>query len=246
MNELWLSDSEDPLDKGTYCKNHDYVKEASWTFSVIENSNKLENILLEVGRYGAHYRLSYSGNYQDSCRFIEFVKSIHSFYLVKYVSAPELDIEPDEIRSTIAILTEEMSIDIIQDHKYKDMYEIVAYFYLKNDRAEHEFEIYDSFPEDEYLNDFVRDCVSFRDICSVFYSLYLETVDDYDLFENISEEKEIEKMDCNENDKLQRISTLQAEILKRDRYIEELEKELVIKDEIIRKQVVMMTESKIE
>ncbi len=46
----------------------------------------------------------------------------------------------------------------------------------------------------------------------------------------------------NNDDKLQRISTLQSEILKRDRYIEELEKELVIKDEIIRKQVVMMAE----
>lgn len=50
----------------------------------------------------------------------------------------------------------------------------------------------------------------------------------------------------NNDDKLQRISTLQAEILKRDRYIEELEKELAIKDEIIRKQVVMMTKSKTE
>lgn len=48
------------------------------------------------------------------------------------------------------------------------------------------------------------------------------------------------------DDKFQRIATLQAEILKRDRYIEELEKELAIKDEIIRKQVVMMTESKTE
>lgn len=246
MTELWLSDSENPLSKETYYKNHDYIKEASWTFNIIRKNNKLENILLEVGRYGAHYRLSYSGNYQDSCRFIEFVKNIHSFYLIKNVSAPELDIEPDEIRSIVAILTEEMGINIIRDSECKDRYKTIAYFYLKNDRAEHEFEIYDSFPEDEYLNDFVRDCVSFRDICYVFYCLSLETVDDYDLFENINEEKEVKKMDCNENDKLQRISTLQAEILKRDRYIEELEKELAIKDEIIRKQVVMMTESKTE
>ena len=242
MTDLYLSDSEEPLDKKIYYKNHDYVKEASWTFSVIKKGIKIKNILLEIGRYGAHYRLSYSGNYQDSCNFIEFAKSICSFYLTKYVSAPELDIEPDEIQSTVEILTKEMYINFIQTNEYKNIYKTIIYFCLKGKRSECEFMICDSFPEDEDLNDFVLDCISFRDTCAIFYSLRLETVDDYNLLEDIDKEKETKDMSNKEDDKLQRISTLQSEILKRDRYIEELEKELVIKDEIIRKQVVMMAE----
>lgn len=243
MNILVLEDNENVLSKELYERNYDYIDEASWKFSVSKDGFKLKDILLEIGRYGAHYRMSFIGNEESIEEFIKFVKDMDSFYLTKYLSMSD-DSESDELKSAVEISVKEMGVKIILNELSENNYKATAYFCLKGERAKPAFNLNDSFPEDDDINDLVLDCFSFNDDCYISYGLILETVNDYELEEE--EEVEEEEMDCENCDKLQRISILQAEIQKRDRYIDELEKELSIKDEIIRKQVVMMTKSREE